>query len=212
MLSCRSVATVSPERLLVERPLLVVIGPSASGKSGVVRELDRRGVIRVHPTWTTRPCRDDEADVSVEHRFVSDAVFEQLSSAGSFVDTVSLFGLAHRYGLPPITVSRAGPIDTVMLRAPLVARMAGLVPRCLVYQICDTGDRTGRRLVARGSPAAEVAARVADNRCEETAGRLIADRVFVNDGPLAALVDAVAAALAIDVPRPIRPELDRGIR
>ncbi len=34
-----------PTDLLVPRPILVVIGPSASGKSSVVRELARREIL-----------------------------------------------------------------------------------------------------------------------------------------------------------------------
>jgi len=181
------------------RPLLVIIGPSASGKSSVVRELARRGVIRVHPTWTTRPCRDDEAGISVEHRFVTEAAFDQLEGAGFFVATTTMFGLPYRYGLAPILLDAAGPIDTVMLRAPFVARLAQLAPTCVVYQISDTAKRTARRLAERGTPQQEVAARMADNRAEVEAGRGIARRVFVNEGPLSALVDQVAVTLASDV-------------
>lgn len=181
------------------RPLLVIIGPSASGKSSVVRELHRRRVIRVHPTWTTRPRRSDEGQGSVEHRFVSDGAFDRLCTRGFFVDTVQLFGLPYRYGLPAIAVAPAGPLDAVMLRAPLVPRIVELVPACLVYQIVDTAERTRRRLVARGSPALDAAARLNDNQQETAAGRVVAHRMFVNDGPLAVLVDQVAACLTLDV-------------
>ena len=75
------------------RPVLVVIGPSASGKSTAVRELHRRGVAHVHPTWTTRPRRPDEGDGTLEHRFVTDAMFDELDAAGFFLGTVVLPGL-----------------------------------------------------------------------------------------------------------------------
>jgi guanylate kinase len=206
-----SAAAIDPERLLVGRPLLVVIGPSASGKSSVVRELNRRGVVNVHPTWTTRPCRADETGGSVEHRFVSEAAFDRLCAEGFFVDTVCLFGLSFRYGLPKITVAQSGPIDTVMLRAPMVGRLALLVPECLVYQISDTDDRTARRLAARRSPVEEVAARLGDNRSEVEAGRAVADRVFVNDRLVASLADEIAAALAVDIAANVPLELhDQG--
>jgi guanylate kinase len=182
-----------------ERPVIAIIGPSASGKSSVVRELHRRRLIRVHPTWTTRPPRPDESKGSLEHRFVSDAVFDELFGRGFFVETAALPGLPYRYGLPPIRTSRHGRIDTVMLRAPLVARVAQIVPRLVVYQIADELERARERLVGRRCPAEEVAARLRDHRREIEDGRRVADRVFVNDGRLAALVDAVAAALCSDI-------------
>lgn len=100
---------------LAPRPVLVFIGPSGGGKSTVVRTLAREGVLRVHPTWTTRPRRADEAWGSLEHRFLSNPQFDYLCGRGFFVDTVSLFGLPYRYGLPPLRRTATGPVDTVML-------------------------------------------------------------------------------------------------
>jgi guanylate kinase len=181
-------------------PILAVIGPSASGKSTAVRRLASLGLVTVHPTWTTRPRRADELEGSLEHRFVSDAVFDDLERCGFFVDTVALFGLPHRYGLP--TIPRAtspGGVDAVMLRAPVVARFATLVAPPLVYQVEDDLGRAAARLAARGCDRADLEARLADNVAECHAGRAIAHRVFVNDGSVTELVGAIAAALAEDV-------------
>jgi len=196
-----SLAVADP--VTANRPLLVIIGPSACGKSSVVRELQRRRVIRVHPTWTTRPRRADEGRRCVQHRFVSERAFDRVCARRFFVDTVQPFGLPYRYGLPAISIAPAGPLDAVMVRAPLVTRMAELVPACLVYQIADMAERSARRLAARGSTAEDVAARLDDNRQEMAAGRLVAHRVFVNNGPLTTLVDQLVACLALDVPAPI---------
>ena len=181
------------------RPVLVFIGPSASGKSSVVRELHDEGVIKVHPTWTTRPRRRDEVDGSPEHRFVTPQEFDELCARGFFVDTVTLFGLPYRYGLPTPRVSATGPIDAVMLRAPLVARFASVVPQQLVYQIEDNVSRTCARLIARRCSRTELEARLNDNANEITAGRQLADRVFVNDGSLADLVAEITSALGADL-------------
>jgi len=182
------------------RPVLVVIGPSASGKSSVVRALHDRGLVRLHPTWTTRPRRSDEIAGSPEHRFVSDEGFDDLAGSGFFLDTVTLFGLPHRYGLPPVAMSTEGPLDVVMLRAPLVARFARFVPNHLVYQIESEPEEGRDRLLERGCIGAELAGRLVDNDREVACGRRIADRVFVNDGDLDGLVEAVVAALLVDVP------------
>jgi guanylate kinase len=184
------------------RSVLAVIGPSASGKSSLVRELHGRGIVRVHPTWTTRPRRPDELAGSPEHRFVSDDTFDALAARGFFLDTVEMFGLPYRYGLPALaSASAGGLVDAVMLRAPLVDRFTALVGRPLVYQVEDTSERPCRRLLERGSDRAEVVARLDDNVREIALGREVADRVFANDGSLDDLADAVAAALAVDVSR-----------
>jgi guanylate kinase len=173
------------------QPVLVIIGPSGGGKSSAVRLLAAQGVLRVHPTWTTRPRRADERTGSLEHRFVTDARFDELERRRFFLDTVTLFGLAHRYGLPPVVRSNDGAVDTVMLRAPLVERFRAVVPDIVVVQVEDRPDRLRARLEARGTDDLE--ARLADNELELAAGRRIADRVVVNGGSLAELAEAVAA-------------------
>jgi guanylate kinase len=195
------------------RPVVVFIGPSGSGKSTVVRKLADRGLVTVHPTWTTRPRRPDEQQGSLEHRFVSDDEFDELCRRKFFIDTASLFGLPYRYGLPPLndgsadsadsagsvgSVGSAGRVDAVMLRAPLVDRFAEHVPELTVYQIADTADRIRARLLARGTNSADIAARLLDNQAEVEAGRRIAHRTFVNDGSLYELTAYVAAALLAD--------------
>jgi guanylate kinase len=181
------------------RPVVVVIGPSACGKSSLVRALHERNLIRVHPTWTTRPRRADEGEGSTEHRFVSDPSFDALDAQGFFIDTARPFGLPHRYGLPPVHASLAGPADVVMLRAPWVERFARLVERHVVYQIEDDAERALGRLLLRGSQPLEVAARIEEYAREIASGRRVADRVFANDGALSDLVEAVAVALRTDV-------------
>jgi len=179
--------------------MLVIIGPSASGKSSVARELHRRRVLRVHPTWTTRPRRDEERAGCLEHRFVSNAAFDRLCAQGFFLETVAWVGGAHRYGLPPLPAASRGLVDAVILRAPFVEAFVQRFGDPLVYQIEDTAARARRRLVLRGCPAAELAARLDDHQRELLAGRRVADRVFVNDQSLAVLVEAVAAALREDL-------------
>jgi len=185
------------------RPVLVVIGPSASGKSTAVRELHRRGVLHVHPTWTTRARRADEADGALEHRFVTDEIFDELEAAGFFLGTVQLPGLPARYAIPRPTLADDGPLDAIMARAPFIALFADSFPHRLVYQIEDSVERARDRLVARGSSAYETEVRLAGHETEIRQGRAIAQRVFTNDGDLDALVDAIAVALLDDgVTRP----------
>jgi guanylate kinase len=180
------------------RLALVVIGPSACGKSSLTRELQRRGVIRVHPTWTDRPRRHDERNGCVEHRFVSDSTFDMLRTQGVFLQTAALAGLPYRYGLAPLPPPVQGLTDAVILRAPFVDDFAMLVASPLVYQLEDTATRARARLVSRGCAPAELAARLDDHHGEIAVGRRLAHRVIVNDRPLPALADAVAAALQAD--------------
>jgi guanylate kinase len=192
----------------LSRPLLVFIGPSACGKSTLVRGLAERGVIRVHPTWTTRPPRagEDPTDETLEHRFVDEAKFSSLEREGFFLGSTQMFGLPHRYGMPRLDLQSSGPVDAVMLRAPLVEQLRGLVPWLLVYQIEADLEQAGERLVERSVDDDEARARMEANGAELEQGRAIANRVFTNDRDMDDLVELVLAALIVDYGPGIRPE------
>ena len=174
-------------------PLLVIIGPPGSGRSSATRLLANRGLVRVHPIWTTRPRRPDEHFGTPEHRFVDDGAFDALVAAGFFLDAVSLFGLPHRYGLPPIRPSNDRRIDTVILRAPLVAPFKRAVTDPMVIvQIEDEPREVADRLHRRAGTALELHCLLDDNERETAAGRAIADRVLVHDSTLDDLAESLA--------------------
>jgi guanylate kinase len=187
----------------ISPPLLVFIGPSATGKSSVVRRLVDRDVIAVHPTWTTRPRRHDESRGSVEHHFVSEAEFLRRRDEGFFLHTVQLFGMPHWYGLPTIewTDDRGfgdRAVDAVMLRAPLVPILRSVYPDLVIYQIDAPREVVESRLASRGCAAAEHDARLADNEHEVTAGRRVAHRHFHNHGSLELVLDDIEQAIRSD--------------
>jgi guanylate kinase len=179
-------------------PVLTIIGASGTGKSSLARELDRRGLVRVQPTWTTRPRRRDERGDILEHRFVTDTVFDELVDADFFIGVVQLPALPFRYGLPRVAAAYDGRVTTVLARAPFVVALAQQVPQLVVYQIDDTRTRAERRMLERGSGATDVAARLAEHDAEAQLGRGLAQRVFVNEGRLDELVEDVARALCAD--------------
>ena len=187
-------------------PLLVIVGPSGVGKSAVMRRLEAANLLEVTPTWTTRPPRRGEPSACVVHRFVSESEFDRLERCGAFLGTVRLYGLPHRYGLPPIRWPAGGRVAAVMLRAALVPRLRDLFPALTVYQIEDDHDHVAERLRRRGREGAELGSRLADYQPEVMLGRCMAHRVFVNcDGP-EVLADVLSRAIQIDfaaVPVPV---------
>lgn len=176
------------------------IGPSGSGKSTVVRELHRGGLIAVTPSWTTRPRRSDERQGSVEHRFVPDHEFTNLEREGYFLEVVRPFGLPHRYGLPRVDPWPAGPVSSIMVRAPLMPLVARHFPHHLTYQIEDSYDRAKDRVVVAGGGGAGLGTRLEGYEDERRLGRELANRVFVNCTTASELLSAIADAINQDFP------------
>ena len=172
-----------------------MLGPSGSGKSTVVRELHRRGVIDVTPSWTTRPRRDDELHGSIEHRFVDDEEFTTRQDAGYFLEVVQMFGLPFRYGLPAVEAPADGRVPAIMVRAPLMPLVDRHFPGHVAYHIEDDYQRAQERLVRR---AGELGTRLDGFEEECRVGREAAHRIFVNEGSVGDLVDAVADAVDQD--------------
>ncbi len=197
-----------PFPLAPTTPFLVVIGPSGAGKSSLVRELDRRGLVTVTPTWTTRPRRTDEAQDTTEHRFVTAQEFEDLEKAGFFLEVVELFEPSHRYGLPPVSAPPQGQIPqgqipqgqipTVMLRAGLVPLIAKHYSSPVIYQVEDEYERVRERLEQREGGGEDSASRLEGMAIEIELGRKHAFRAFVNAGDVADLVDQVERSLRVD--------------
>jgi guanylate kinase len=185
-----------------DRPLLVFIGPSGSGKSTAVRALHHRGLIEVTPSWTTRPRRDDEANGTVEHRFVSDDTFSALEGGGGFLEVVRPFDLPYRYGLPRVEDPSGGRVAAIMVRAPLMPLVVRHFPRHLIYQVEDFYDRVKDRVLAADNTnddaVASLGSRLAGYEDERRLGRELADRAFVNDAAPDVLVSAIADAINKD--------------
>lgn len=178
--------------------VLAVLGPSGSGKSTVVRELHRRGVIEVIPSWTTRPRREDEVDGSIEHLFVDDEEFTATQDAGYFLEVVQMFGLPYRYGLPAVPEPADGRVPAIMVRAPLMPLVARHFPGHVAYQIEDDYQRARERLARRVTAATDLGTRLDGFDEECRLGRQAAHRTFVNGGSVGDLVEAVADAVLRD--------------
>jgi guanylate kinase len=162
-------------------PILVIIGPSAAGKSTAIRALYEKGLIKINPTWTTRPARPGELAEGLEHRFVTDAEFKRKDKTGYFVESRQMFNLPFWYGLPRLEKSEPGKPSLVMLRASLMNSFKSYYPLNIVYQIEDKLDRVAQRLEQRATEGEPMGTRLNDHEKEIKAGRLLANRIFIND-------------------------------
>lgn len=176
--------------------ILVIIGPSGSGKAALASALGAEGVLHPHSTWTDRVARPDDA-ASMEHTFITRAKFTELLEEGFFLGTAELF--THRYGLPPWPEQRRGVL-AVILRANLVDQFVAAtgLEKVVVYQVTAPRDSVADALSQRSLSSVDLEIRLAEHDAETALGSMIADRIFVNDGSFQHLVDRVRAAVLED--------------
>jgi len=180
--------------------ILVIIGPSASGKSSAVRLLADDGIVDIVPTWTTRPPRPEEAN-GIEHRFVSEKEFEQATAHGDLLEARQMFGLPYWYGLPVITPV-PGKTSLIVLRAQLVPIFAKHYPAYVVYQISDSIGRVRQRLLARAAHGEAIGERLQQYTEEVNEGRSIAHRSFANTSTPESLAKDISSAIRVDFAEP----------
>ncbi len=154
--------------------VLVLSGPSAVGKSTVVRCLrDHVPDLHFSVSATTRAPRPGEVD-GVDYSFVTAEKFQQLIDDGELLEWAEIHGGLHRSGTPaePVrTASRAGfPVLIEVDLAGARSVKAAMPEAISVFLAPPSWDALEARLVGRGTESPEVMARRLDTARAELAG------------------------------------------
>ena len=163
--------------------LTVLAGPTAVGK-GTIAAYVRTYFPGVwfSVSMTTRAPRPGEVD-GVHYHFVDDREFDRLAEAGQFLEHAVVHGAA-KYGTPRGPVERAireGRDALLEIDLQGARQVRATLPEArFVFLAPPSRDELGRRLVGRGTEAAEERERRLGTAREELAAEAEFDVTIVN--------------------------------
>lgn len=167
-----------------EGRVVVLSGPSAVGKSSVVRCLrERIPHLQFSVSATTRAPRPGEVD-GVDYHFVSPARFQQLIDEGALLEWAEIHGGLHRSGTlaEPVRTATASGLP-VLIEVDLAGARAvkRAMPQVLtVFLAPPSWEDLQARLVGRGTETPEAIRRRLDTARIEMEAQDDFDEVVVN--------------------------------
>jgi len=164
--------------------VVVLSGPSAVGKSTVVRCLrERVPNLYFSVSATTRSPRPGEVD-GVDYTFVTAPTFQQLIDDGALLEWAEIHGGLHRSGTPAepvLAAARAGrPVLIEVDLAGARSVKAAMPEAVSVFLAPPSWEVLESRLVGRGTESPEVRERRLATAREELAAKEDFDVVVVN--------------------------------
>ena len=164
--------------------IIVLSGPSAVGKSTVVRCLrDRVPDLHFSVSATTRTPRPGEVD-GVDYTFVTAERFQQLIDDGALLEWADIHGGLHRSGTPAQPVRDAARLGhPVLIEVDLAGARAvkdAMPEATTVFLAPPSWEALESRLAGRGTESPEVMARRLATARAELAAQDSFDKVVVN--------------------------------
>lgn len=180
--------------------VVVLSGPSAVGKSTVVRCLrDRIPDLHFSVSVTTRAPRPGEVD-GVDYTFVSAEEFQRLIDDGELLEWADIHGGLHRSGTPAAPVRAAtaagAPVLIEVDLAGARAVKAAMPEVTTVFLAPPSWAVLQERLIGRGTESPEVQARRLNTAREELAAQDDFDVVVVNRQLESACAELVSLLVA----------------
>ena len=185
-----------PDRRVTQGRVLVLSGPSAVGKSTVVRHLrDQMPDLHFSVSATTRSPRPGEVD-GVDYYFVSPERFQEFVDSGDLLEWAEIHGGLHRSGTlsEPVQLAAAAG-QPVLIEVDLAGARAvkqAMPEAVTVFLAPPDWESLRQRLIGRGTETPEVMARRLATAEAELAAQGEFDAVVVNNQLDSALAELVA--------------------
>lgn len=185
-------------------PVVVLSGPSAVGKSTIVRCLrERIPDLHFSVSVTTRAPRPGEVD-GVDYSFISADRFQQLIDDGALLEWAEIHGGLHRSGTPAQPIREATAAGhPVLIEVDLAGARAvkRAMPEALtVFLAPPSWEALESRLTGRGTETPEAIARRLATARDELAAKDGFDRVVGNSQLESACAELVSLLVAPDKP------------
>jgi len=177
--------------------IVALMGSSGAGKTAIARLLCEKGIADGTPSWTTRPPGDDEESTSYDHKFVTPEEFEQQKRRDGFILQRPLYG--YEYGLPIPKRPPEGKVPLILIKAVVAKPLLLQYPNARLYQVEASIDVLSERIRDRSRSTEEdtdIRLKKAEEETQE--GRLVAQRMFNNDGSIEDSLDQVIEAIKND--------------
>ena len=173
-----------PHRPVAHGRVVVLSGPSAVGKSSVVRRLrEQVPDLRFSVSATTRAPRPGEVD-GVDYHFVSPGEFQQLIDRGDLLEWADIHGGLHRSGTLAAPVAKAADAGhPVLIEVDLAGAKAvkkAMPAAVTVFLAPPSWEALEQRLAGRGTETPAVMARRLATARAELAAQGEFDVVVVN--------------------------------
>ena len=162
--------------------MLLVSGPSGTGKSTICKRLGEDPRVRFSVSATTRTPRPGEEN-GREYHFVSKERFREMIREGAFIEHAEVYG--NMYGTlraPMEDAIAAGDVYLVEIDVQGALQLMALdVPGLYVFIAPPDFETLRRRLAGRGTETPEVLERRLRKAEDEYRERVKYDHVIVND-------------------------------
>ncbi len=139
--------------------MILLIGPSASGKTEVAKLLMKSHSIRKVVTHTTRPPRIHEVD-GVDYHFVDIPTFESLKEKGEFVETTFFSGKYYGSSKKEVADDKVLIVDPAGLDSYLALKD----PRVISFYLNTSEEIRKQRMIERGDKKEDIQNRLLNDR------------------------------------------------